>query len=109
MSRLPFRADDSSSVEFLQAEWLKISGRIDAAPCIVQGDQAGAFERDLEDCEEIEAALFLRRARSEEETAFKLRVLARSVQGGAEADHVLRLLNRLRGDLARFPLASTIR
>lgn len=107
MKTMPaFTLNPSAKVDFLQAEWLAASGRIDALPWVVPGEKQAGAEVDMEDCEKIEEALFSVPARCAEDAAFKMAIIARCIRDGAQACHVVELFDKLRPDLERFAGAS---
>lgn len=53
----------------------------------------------LERVEEVETALLAQRAESQEGVQARLRIIARAIEGGADAAHVVSLFDRCRADL----------
>lgn len=61
-------------------------------------EEAETLEEALERIDEIEAALLSRRSTSEDGIRARLRILARAIESGADAAHIVSIFDRCRAD-----------
>jgi hypothetical protein len=86
------------TAEALIGDWMRLT-TIDKALGTPRDDkEAETVEAILERIEDVETALLARPSESRDGVRVRLRILARAIETGADAAHVVSLFDRCRGD-----------
>jgi hypothetical protein len=98
------RLSDAAALyeEDLEALWRELAAE-DARFWVAKSrPQRLRLEALGEELEALEAAIFARPAGAADEAKLKLEIVARAINGGADADHIVSLFDRCRADLLRY-------